>query len=227
MSKVTKVTVLLLLLPILVMLTSHSSSCRAFVTTTYPSPMHHNVGVSFSVLHGSKSDSRNEKKIDPITRLLHGVESFLGGWNSGNSVTDDDTSDVDDDTSFDDAMTLAKLERAQKVWIDEATRLERIEKSVLTDPDLTPFVEEPRKKTDRTFMYREAHRHDSFLAEVEHAIDTDPDLSNIVGDTRLDLARKAKLHDTMPLHGMEDSIDRVPDLNFIFDSTVHESPEYM
>jgi hypothetical protein len=110
------------------------------------------------------------------------------------------------------------LEEAHKEWKEEANHLKQMERSVMADPDLATFVEPNKKTRDPAFLDKEAHRHDSFLAEVEHSIDTDPDLSNVAGCDGYKamnaafVEREAHVHDSL-LDGIEHSLDTDPDLN--------------
>jgi hypothetical protein len=195
---ITKRIVILLLLMVVVLT---AQTINAFMRTC-PSQ-----GRSFTVPMDGLKSVGNEKQ-DPASEVLHAMESFLEGWNSGSTAQPSEVRKPDD------ARTLAKLEAAQREWKEEATRLERLEKSLVTDPDLAAFVE-PRKRKDPTFIYKEAHRHDSFLAEVEHAIDTDPDLANVVGDDKTVnvafMEREAHVHDSF-LNEIAHSVDSDTDL---------------
>ena len=58
--------------------------------------------------------------------------------------------------------------------------LERMVVNAETDPYLDGILEPRRqKKLNRIFMDKEAHRHDSLLHEIQHAIENDPDLMGV------------------------------------------------
>jgi hypothetical protein len=111
----------------------------------------------------------------------------------------------------------------QHKWAEEEARLKAYENAVLNDPDLENVVEHPAVgMKNEKYMEKEAHRHDSFSAEVEHSIDNDPYLTGIVkdddeessGSAHLNpgfMEREAHKHDSL-WSEIEYSIRNDPDL---------------
>lgn len=126
-------------------------------------------------------------------------------------------------TLFAEASVKKELDVAhlQHQLAEQAAHLEAFEHSLLTDPDLDNFVEH-EKVVKANYMANEAHKHDSFLAEVAHSIDSDPDLAGITqsmqGHVKIGLIEKnfmekeAHKHDSL-LNEIEWAIDMDPDLS--------------
>ena len=107
----------------------------------------------------------------------------------------------------------------QHQWEEEEAHLKAYEKAVMDDPDLENIVEHVGM-TNKQYMDQEAHKHDSFLAEVEHAIENDPYLDGVVhedhhtsaaGVNSGHMEREAHKHDSL-WNEIESSIANDPDL---------------
>jgi hypothetical protein len=82
------------------------------------------------------------------------------------------------------------VQRTQKQWQEEAEHLHQYEAAAFTDPDLDGLVEEAHKAPNPVHMEKEQHRHTSLYNEVEHSIENDADLSNVIEKPKKDHSRK-------------------------------------
>jgi len=64
-------------------------------------------------------------------------------------------------------------------WQNELTHIVAMEHAAESDADLMNVFEQKHQQK-KYYMERESHCHDSLLREIEHSIDTDPDLHYIV-----------------------------------------------
>ena len=103
-------------------------------------------------------------------------------------VVDDDSKKTDplqgyDLSTLNDNDTL--LDRMVEEWHQQAAQLSKYEQSLFSDGYLSDLVvddHEQKKKNkaaNKMFMEKEMHRHDSLLHEIQHAMESDPDLDGI------------------------------------------------
>ena len=112
------------------------------------------------------------------------------------------------------------IHKVQDDWKEELDHLKHYEHSVLSDPDLAGIVEADPLPPQTLYREREQHRHDSLVEEAVHAIETDPDLANIVGDNDDDHKKvnpqyrqaESHRHDSL-WNEIEHSIESDPDLS--------------
>jgi len=109
------------------------------------------------------------------------------------------------------------VETVRKEWKEQAEHLRAMENSIDQDHDLDGLVEHT-KKTNKIVLEKEAHVHDSLISEIEHALETDPDLANIVTKkekkrvNRNFMEKEKHMHDSL-LTEVEHAIDTDPDLS--------------
>ena len=110
------------------------------------------------------------------------------------------------------------LDSVQHEWQEEAAHIRAMESSLFEDPSLEGVVEQKRIP-QKIYVEHEAHKHDSLLNEIEHAIETDPDLANFVTKKTKKtinsefMEKESHLHDSL-LTEVEHAIDTDPDLSF-------------
>lgn len=103
-------------------------------------------------------------------------------------------------------------------WGEEAAHLRAMEHSIEDDADLDGVVKH-KKTVQKYYVEKESHLHDSLFSEIEHAIDTDPDLANVVAKKERKMINnnfmenEAHVHDSL-LTEIEHAIDTDPDLSF-------------
>ena len=112
---------------------------------------------------------------DPIARDDARIQK---GWVNDAQQLAKLNGDNEEGTTDHNQVTL--LDRMQEEWKDQADRLSAYEHSLESDTDLVNFLDHLPKSPNKIFMDKESHRHDSLWNEIEHAIDTDPDLASIV-----------------------------------------------
>ena len=110
------------------------------------------------------------------------------------------------------------LDSVRHEWQEEAAHIRAMEHSVFDDPSLEGMVEHKKKKPQKEYVQHEEHIHDSLWNEIEHALETDPDLTNVVAKKEAKninnafMEKEAHLHDSL-LTEVEHAIDTDPYLS--------------
>ena len=118
-------------------------------------------------------------------------------------------------------MLKEQIISQERIWELENQYISNFISSLENDHDLDGVVDHDRL-TNKMYVKQERHVHDSLLNEIEHSLETDPDLQNIVGSSmdaspqkvnKKFMEKESHVHDNL-LNEIEHSVDTDTDLTF-------------